>query len=182
MEEEDITFQNPLEDVDTGESMAPQAPEDEEEELSPEEILARTNADEIPPEVLLSVYNQEVSDMTSEKVNKTEGIEIPRNQRSQSNAVLTAIELAAILIRRAVQLQNNRPTAAAEELRRGSWFNKHMSDKEYREWYEMAVTDFAYLARLEWELGYLDDWEVIKRFPDGYYETWKVGELPFLRR
>lgn len=182
MEGPEFGFADELEDVDTGESMAPQPQEEEEEEQSPEEILAKANGEDVPTEVLLSVYNQEISEQREERPIKVHGIRIPDDKRSKSNAVLTTIELAAILIRRAIQLQNNKPTALGEELRRGSYFNKYMTDAEYRAWYEKAVTDFAYAAKLEYELGYLDDWEIVKDFGDGFYEVWKVRELPFLRR
>ena len=136
-------------------------------------------------ESILEKQNEEfIDDNTEAQLKAIDGrLRVDANGRpvrSATNAKMTTFERTKILITRAKQLQLN-----AQPLINLSYQNNPltagMSKQQYQLWYRRLVLDPLALAQLELDSGKLNNWVVLKVYPDNSYEVWRVGELPYLR-
>lgn len=171
---DEIGFESHLHDILDEESLAPGAEEQPEQPEEPVEENIMEKLGELTAGEELEGEEQFAEDQPSMK-NWTR-----RTSRSQVN-VMTIFDRAAIMTSRAAQLENNYPPLI-DLSENGEAYYRFGGKENYPEWYARVIIDPVAIARMELELGALNEFEVYKKFPDNTYEVWKVGELQFYRR
>lgn len=141
---------------------------------------------EKPAEQILEEQNDELVDDTA--LNQLKAItgrqRVDANGRpirSPTNAKMTTFERTKILITRAKQLQLNASPLVDLSYNLNNPLTANMSKQQYELWLRHLLLDPLALAQLELDSGKLNNWIVLKVYPDNSYEVWKVGELPYLR-